>query len=87
MQRSVRGPAQKSSSLSVQGDVLEAAFGEAITKDMNFIIAKSEFIANVLRYLPEIKKIRAVEEYVRKEDSKKEDEKTEAKAPAATPSG
>ena len=33
---------------------------------MNFMVGKAEFIANVLRFMPEVKKIRVVEDYSRK---------------------
>jgi len=77
LSRSFHGETLKACSLEQKGGILTAKFGAPITKDMNFIIAKTEFISNVLRYLPEIKKIEAVEAYERKEDGT-EGKETEA---------
>jgi FKBP-type peptidyl-prolyl cis-trans isomerase 2 len=70
LSRSFQGETYKACSLEVKGDVLEAKFGAPIAKDMNFIIAKTEFVANVLRHMPEIAKIDAVEVYERKQEEK-----------------
>ncbi|RLG17951.1 hypothetical protein DRN67_04700, partial [Candidatus Micrarchaeota archaeon] len=57
---------EKGVELKIKGDVLEVNFGEEISKDMNFIVGKTEFISNLLRLMPEVKKIRVVEDYTRK---------------------
>jgi len=73
LSRSFQGDVLKSCAVELKGEVLEAKFGAPVTKDMNFIIAKTEFVSNVLRYLPEIRKIDAVEEYERKGEEKKKE--------------
>jgi peptidylprolyl isomerase len=64
--RAVRGDASKHTSIELKGEVLNVRFGYEVAKDMNFIIAKTEFVSNVLRYMDEIKTIEATEEYSRK---------------------
>lgn len=58
---------EKASQISINEGVLEVSFSDALSKDMNFMVGKAEFISNALRFMPEVKKIRVVEEYARKE--------------------
>jgi len=51
---------------SFKEGVLEVQFDEGLAKDMNFVVGKTEFVANALRFMPDIKKIRTIEDYVRK---------------------
>ncbi|VVC03672.1 Putative FKBP-type peptidyl-prolyl cis-trans isomerase [Candidatus Burarchaeum australiense] len=61
----VKGGAAATSA-SFKDGTLEMTFGEALAKDMSFIIGKTEFVGNVLRLMPEVKLLRVVEEYARK---------------------
>jgi peptidylprolyl isomerase len=65
-------PTAAATAASFKDGVLELSFGEDLAKDINFIVGKTEFIANVLRHMPDVKKIRVVEEYARKEEKEPE---------------
>ncbi len=47
----------------VSGSVLEAVFDPSVKKDSDFLMNKAAFVTSVLKFLPEIKKVRVVEEY------------------------
>jgi peptidylprolyl isomerase len=57
----------EATSISLKDGVLEVHFKEGLVKDMNFIVGKTEFVSNALRFMPEVKRIRVVEDYTRKE--------------------
>ncbi|MDO8339782.1 MAG: peptidylprolyl isomerase [Candidatus Burarchaeum sp.] len=72
-------PALSATSASFKDGALELTFGEELAKDINFIVGKTEFIGNVLRHMPDVKKIRVVEEYARKEQEPETKNETEKK--------
>jgi len=74
-------PAASATSASFKDGELELTFGEELAKDINFIVGKTEFIGNVLRHMPDVKKIRVVEEYARKEAKEPETNEPEMKEP------
>lgn len=60
----------------INGGVLEATFDSSVKKDADFLMNKAAFATSVLKFLPEITKVRVIEEY---EAGKPEAEKQETK--------
>ncbi len=62
----------KEDSVALEGDTVKVEAGPSVTKDANYFIAKTKFVATILEHVPQVSKVQVLETYVKPAPAKPE---------------